>query len=272
MTSLIEPEPVRMQHGLTLRSGPIAPSPLRPSPNDVVQGDIAACPIAAVMVALAHARPANLGRMLGPHLTGPVLSKRRDDEIFRHWSDHYYEVTFPGRGTPTRITPFLYHDGQQVQYASMPGGAGWPSYVEKAYAVFKSRGGQGGSGGDYSRLALGMTFGGPPHLGEVIEDLIGRFDVLDLRQGQFIDARRNARAATAGDVAAIAGRAARRPTVAPSNAAGAERFGIVSNHGYAVLGFHRGVRLRNPWGGPGATSTVSVADFRQAFQGIWQAV
>ena len=272
MSSLIEPEPVRMQHGLALRAGPLAPNPLQPRPGDVVQGDIAACPIAAVMVAMAHARPAALSRMLGPHRAGPILSKRRDDQIFRHWSDHYYEVVFPGRGTPTRITPFVYFNDQQVQYASMPGGAGWPSYIEKAYAVFKSGGGRGGSGGDYTRLALGMTIGGPPTLNDVMRDLIGGFDVLDLPGDQFFDSRGNVRAAVAGDIQAMAARAGGRPTVGPSIANGAERFGIVSNHGYAVLGYQNGVRLRNPWGGAGATSTISVATFRQAFQGIWQAL
>ena len=117
-----------------------------------------------------------------------------------------------------------------------------------------------------------MSIGGPPHLGEVMQDVIGGFDVLDLVGGQFIDARRNGRAAAAGDVQAMAQRAGGRPTVAPSIANGAEQFGIVSNHGFAVLGFRNGVRLRNPWGGAGAEVTISVANFRQAFQGIWQAV
>lgn len=272
MSSLIEPEPVRGQHGLTLRVGQVAPNPLAPRPTDVIQGQISACPIAAVMVALAHARPANLTRMLGPHQAGPVLSKRRDDEIFRYWADHFYNVVFPGRGAATRITPIVYFDDQQVQYASTPNGAGWPSYIEKAYAVWKSRGGQGGSGGDYSKLALDGTITGPPDLGEVVRDLIGGFDVLDFAGNQFVDSHRNGRQLTAGDIEAMARLAGRRPTVAPSIPAGAEQFRIVSNHGYAVLGFGNGVRLRNPWGGNGADVRISVADFRRAFQGIWQAV
>jgi hypothetical protein len=261
-----------MQRGLELQEGPMVPSPLAARPEDVVQGAIAACPIAAVMTAMAGARPANLGRILGPPQNDDVFSKRRDDEIFRYWTRFYYDVTFPGRGSPTRISPMVYVQDGAVQYASSPGGAGWPSYIEKAYAVWKSGGGQGGSGGDYTRLDLQISLTAPPNLGQVMRDLIGPFDVLDQDGNQFIDAQRNARPLRPGDVAAVAARAGRRPTVAPTIAAGADRFGLVSSHAYAVLGFRAGVRVRNPWGGPGATSTISVAIFRQAFRGMWQAV
>jgi hypothetical protein len=239
-----------------------------------VQGDIDACPIVAVMVAMAHARPASLGRMLA-HQAALVLSRRREDPILRYPSGYYYDVVFPGRGSPTRITPWVYFNDQQVQYASTPGGAGWPSYIEKAYAVWKSRGGREEYGGDYTRLSSN-SLGGPPTLNDVIRDLIGKFDALDLNNNQFIDSHGNPRAVApgdiAGEIAAMAGRARRRPTVAPSIPNGAEQFKIVSHHGYAVLGFRNGVRLRNPWGGERALSTISVADFRKAFQGIWQAV
>jgi hypothetical protein len=259
---------------LTLREGLPAPYPLRPRTTDVVQGEIANCPIAALMVAMAHARPANLSQILGQHHPGPLLSKRRDEEIFRYWSDAYYDVVFPGRATATRITPFVYYDDGQVKYASTPSGPGWPSYIEKAYAVFKSGGGQGGSGGSYNRLNEKTSLTDPPGLGEVMQELIGGFDVLDFKGNQFIDARRNARPMTAADIAAVAGRAGRRPTVAPSISNGAERFGspaVISSHGYAVLGYAAGkVRLQNPHGGP--EQMISAANFRHAFQGIWQAV
>jgi hypothetical protein len=276
VTELIEPEPVRMQHGLKLKEGPIAPSPLNPRLDDVIQGDIAACPIAAVMIALANARPANLGRILGARQPGPVLSKRRDEEIFGYWSDHFYDVTFPGRRTATRITPYVYFAGQQVQYASMPGGAGWPSYIEKAYAVWKSHGGQGGSGGDYSRIAQRMSVTDPPDLTEVMRDLIGPTDVLDFSQRLFIEPDGSARAIRDDDVQKMASRAGARPTVAPSNPAGAEdvHAALVSNHGFAILGWSNGVRLRNPWGATSPVNpspVVTVAQFRRAFQGIWQA-
>jgi hypothetical protein len=268
----IEPEPVRHQQGLTLRAGPLAPDPLAARPTDVVQGSISACPIAAVMVALAHARPANLGRMLGQRQKGPLLSKRRDDQIYGLWSDFYYDVVFPGRGSATRITPFVYFDDQNVQYASTPNGAGWPSYIEKAYAVWKSGGGRGGSGGDYSKLDLQGTFGGPPTVDEVVRDLIGAMDTLLFASDQFFRSDGGARDIADGDIERMARSAGRRPTIAASIATGAEQFSIVSNHGYAILGFGNGVRLRNPWGGGGAESVISVARFRQAFQGIWQAV
>ena len=61
--------------------------------------------------------------------------------------------------------------------------------------------------------------------------------------------------------------------MAATIASGAEQFGVISNHAFAVLGFSQGrVRLRNPHGGAGATSTISVADFGQAFQAMVQAL
>jgi hypothetical protein len=180
--TLLEPEPVKMQHGFKLIAGSITPSPLTARKEDVIQGDIAACPIAAVMVAMAQARPSNLNRILGAPIRGTVISKRRDREIFDLWSEFYYDVTFPGRGTATRISPQVYAKDGSVKYARTPTGAGWPSYIEKAYAVWKSRGGQGGSGGDYTRLDLRVSLLDPPSLNEVMNDLIGKIDVLDHKQ------------------------------------------------------------------------------------------
>jgi len=268
--SLIEPEPLKGQTGLELRAGPIEPTPLHPRIEDVVQGEIAACPIAAVMVALAHARPPDLDRILGRPQAGPVLSKRRGDQIFRHWSDQVYDVTFPGRGPVTRITPYVYFEEQKVKYASTPGGPGWPSYIEKAYAVLKSHGGQGGSGGDYSELDL--DGGRAPTLNDVMKDLIGKIDVLHFGQQQFFGSKGTSRPMADGDILAMARQAGRRPTVGPSIPTGAGH-GIEDNHGYAILGVDTtGIRLRNPWGGAGATFSISVAVYRQEFQGVFQAV
>jgi hypothetical protein len=172
--TLIEPEPVWGDKSLTLRIGQPASDPLRPRPEDVVQGAIAACPIAAVMVALAYSRPANLNVMLGPPLKITVLSKRKDEEVFSYWSDWCYDVKFPRAPSAIRVTPMLYFDDSMVQYAATPNGAGWPSYIEKAYAVWKSGGIARGSGGDYSRLALRRSLIDTPTLGEVLEDLVGR--------------------------------------------------------------------------------------------------
>jgi hypothetical protein len=66
--------------------------------------------------------------------------------------------------------------------------------------------------------------------------------------------------------------AGKRPTVAPTYSTAGDRYGVVPNHAYAVIGFRTGVQLRNPWGGTGANLTISVPDFQKAFQGLWQAV
>lgn len=281
MSDLIEPEPVRGDR-VKLRSGPIVPSPFTPLYADVVQGAIAACPIAAVMVALARARPTKLRQILGSPLKGPVLSKRRDDEIYNLWADQYYAVRFELHQQPIDITPYVYFDEQEVQYAKTPGGAGWPSYIEKAYAVWKSKGGQGGSGGDYTRLAKGMSLGGPPTLTEVMLDVIGPTEILDLAPGRdlFFDASGNSRAASTTEIERMATQAASRPTVAPTNTVGAEQVhsDLVDDHGFAILGFDaraKLIRLRNPWGSNGSKNPeprVTVSQYRRAFQGIWQAV
>lgn len=268
-SSLIEPEPVSLTgKTLQLKLGPLGSVP--PKPTDVVQGQIAACPIAAVMVAMAHARPDLVTAMLGSPKAGPILSKREGDEIFNLWSDQFLEISFPGRGQPTPVTPWVYFDGQDVEFASTPNGPGWPSYIEKAYAVWKSPKSLG-QGGSYSRLEL--TQGGvlgPPTLNDVMKDLIGPFDVL-----RFVDDQLNPRAALKNsDIIKFAADAGRLPTVAPSlpDDSIETRFGIIPKHGFAVLGANKdSLILRNPHGGPGARQIIPLSFCRKAFHGLWQA-
>ena len=270
--TLLEPEPVVGDSNLKLVAGPITPSPFTARAEDVMQGAIAACPLAAVMVALARARPSNLHRMLGAPQRATVLSKRSASKSFDLKSGFYYDVVFPGRGTATRISPLVYVAGDIVRYARTPSGAGWPSYIEKAYAVWKSGGGRSGSGGTYTPLAFSTSKPGPRELGTVMGDLIGEFDVLDHARKLFIAPSGVARTMGAGDIAAMARRSPRRPTAAPTFPRLAGKARVRADHTYAVIGYRKGVTLRDPWGGAGATMTVSVAEFEESFHGIWQAV
>jgi hypothetical protein len=106
-----------------------------------------------------------------------------------------------------------------------------------------------------------------------LEDVVGRFDVLDFAENQFVSSHGIGRPMQADDVATMAKMAARRPSVAPSLATegATKRYGVEANHAYAVLGFRNGIRLRNPWGDPGGTITIPVSGLRTAFHGIWQA-
>jgi hypothetical protein len=263
LSGLIEPEPVLL-HRVELREVGPAPEPFQPRPTDVVQGQIAACPIAAAMVAAASARPDVLVRTLGPQRAETVLSKRRDDAIFRYWSSITYNVTFRS-GTPVRVTPVLYFGGQDVWYATTPHGPGWPSFIEKGYAIFRGN-------NSFNRLDLGTSLHPVPDGGKVMRDLVGPPDMAHLSGGRFYP---NGGADQALDdqlLVAMLGRSAQRPTIAGSLLAGAQG-GIVNNHAYAVLRYAAGfAHLRNPWGGTGADVRVSLADFKRSFQVVWQSL
>ena len=271
MVALTEPEPSRQSRGLQLlESTPVA-SPLAARVNDVVQGNLAGCPVVATLAALASSRPARLSVMLGPPVNDDVFSKRRSDEIFRYWTMHYYDVNFPGNSAAVRISGLIYHDDGDVEYAAMPGGPSWPSLIEKAYAVWRGR-------GSYDRLDLRSNPNAPGG-GRVMCDLVGRYDMAHIAGNHWYgntscakgtadtDRPLNGRV----DVTTMARRANRRPTVAASRGANTGH-GIVSNHAYAVVGYHRGsIRLRNPHGGPGADLRVPVDQFLTEFQAVWQA-
>lgn len=261
-SSLIEPEPVLM-HRFELKSFNPPAHPLVVRAADVVQGQIAACPIAAVMVATAHARPDRIQALLGPPQAGVVLSKRRDDEIFRFWSSTTYQVRFR-RGPATTVTPVVYYDDRQVAYARTQDAPGWPSLVEKAYAIWRG-------GNSYNGLNQGTTLGPPPDAQMVLEDLSGPSDMADIIGGRFFPNASTERALTDTDLSGMANRGSRRPTIAGSLLHGTTR-GVVSNHAYAVLRWRNGrVVLRNPWGGPGAEVTLTLTEIRANFRALWQA-
>lgn len=270
MPSLTEPEPSSQTRGVRLRETAQVNVPLNARPNDVVQGNLAGCPIVAMLVALAHTRTARLNAMLGAPQAGDVFSKRRRDRIYTFWTRFYYDVTFPGRATATRISGVLYHQDRNVVYARLPGGAGWPSLLEKAYAVWRG-------GNSYDRLDLRSTRNVPDG-GDVVCDLAGRHDMADISGSHLytnVDCTNRTsasdRALRNADILAMAGRASRRPTIAASRSVNPGH-GIVANHAYAVLGRNRGnLRLRNPHGGAGANVTISRANFMTAFQAVWQA-
>lgn len=261
--SVIEPEPVFRQHP-ELQSFVPPPDPVAVSRTDVVQGAIAACPIAAVMVATAHARPGRIRALLGPQRPGIALSKRADDEIFRFWSDVTYCVTFTGGGDHT-VTPVVYFDGADVTYASTPTGPGWPSLIEKAYAIFRGS-------NSYARLDKGTTLTPVPDARTVLGDVVGPSDMAHIASDRLFTANATDRALTDADLIAMARRATTRPTIAASVAAGAVA-PVISDHGYAVLRWDgRRVVLRNPWGGAGAEFALTISELKASFQAVLQAV
>jgi hypothetical protein len=269
---IIEPDPSRhSRRNLQLRGTNRIAAPLRPSMTDVVQGNLAGCPVVATLAALAHTRPTQLASMLGAPVSGDVFSGRRDpNALLAPWTDHYYDVTFPGNTATIRISGAVYHHSGGVEYASTPAGAGWPSLLEKAYATWRGR-------GSYERLDLRSlhTVPGPD---KVMCDLVGAYDMADIAGSHWYEdvSCRNRKAEKdraldrRRDMIALAGRANRRPTVAASRQT--TRHGTVDNHAYAVLGYRGGrIRLRNPHGGSGATVGLTVNEFLADFAAVYQA-
>ena len=215
------------------------------------------------MVATAHARPSRIQALLGQPQSGDVFSKRQHDQIYRFWSTTSYQVKFHC-WTAVTVTPVVYFDGQTVAYASTPSGPGWPSLIEKAYAIWKGR-------DSYNRLNMGTTYRPVPDAQTVLGDLVGPSDMADISGGRFFPHNGNDRALTNADLTAMVRRATRRPTIAASLAQGAQN-GVVSDHAYAVLRLRQSrVMLRNPWGGNGAEISLTIAQLLANFQAIWQA-
>lgn len=268
---LIEPDPV-FRHAVTLREfvGPLLGGQNVPAPEDVIQGLIGNCPIAAVLVAMAHATPSAITGMITER-TAVVRSRRRSDPAgqFPWRTNRLYTVQFR-RGSPARISTLLYHDSTGgLIYAHSPNGVGWVSYMEKAYAVFRGA-------NSYNRLNDTTSLAQPPSANQVMEDLAGPFDLVDLAGDRVYPHNAPDVALTTQHLRQVltrAGQRPKRPTIA-STPPGATPPGatIFRNHSYAVLGFRRGrVQLRNPHGGTGAEVSLSLGDFRQQFIAVLQA-
>lgn len=262
---LIEPDPV-FRDKARLKTVKTAPDASAPKAQDVVQGAIANCPIAATMTALAHATPKKVTAMLGPANKVNVLSKRRNEDKFSHKSSFCYSVKFHGNSKKVQISPVLYFAGSDVQYAGSPGGVGWPSYIEKAYAVWRGR-------GSYSRLEGESSLVDPPSANQVMKDCVGRIDYVDLENSHFYPDKGGDEPLKVRKLVDLLGKAASQPTIAASHPNNAKKYKIINFHGYAVMRITKKsmVHLRNPHGGSGADVQISLKDFQSAFIAVLQA-
>lgn len=260
---VVEPEPVARQR-LTLRAVQLT-LPQRFRKEDVVQGQVAACPIAAAMVAIAHAKPGLLRQILGQPQRGDYCSKRRQDSDCQFRLHTVLAVRFLRHRQPIRVTPVLYFDGRQPAYAHTPEGPGWPSYIEKAYAIWRGR-------NSYSRLDQRMGLMPPPGPRKILQDLVGPTDMAHFASNRFYPATGFDSPLSDRIVLRLLRRTQRRPTIAATLTEGAEHFGLISNHAYAVLRYHaHRVQIRNPWGDSSAERWIRMRDFKRAFQAMLQA-
>ncbi|WP_169811115.1 hypothetical protein [Nocardia amamiensis] len=238
--------------------------PYRVHYADVIQGKIDTCAIAAIMVAIAHTRPRLIGeRLPGEPRTGVVLSKRAADEIYKYWSDVTYWVRFT-TGLGVLVTPVLYYHGQyEVAYASTLHGPGWPSLVEKAYAILK--------GNSYNNLDRERSLRPVPSALAILTDLVGPSDTADLVSDSLINRWKQSRALKDSDLIRIADQARHRPTVATSYDHGTQD-GITAGHTYAVIRWRRGrMILHNPTGSPDVPQ-LTLDQLRASFSAVHQAL
>ncbi|MGV9612194.1 C2 family cysteine protease [Nocardia xishanensis] len=262
--ALIEPEPLLGDY-VRLRSVEPPTHPLVVRYTDVVQGRIANCPIAAVMAATAHARPDRIRQLLGAPQVGDVWSIRRRPNAIFHWSTVTYHVRFTS-GAAKTVTPVLYHREDQVAYARTPNGPGWPSMVEKAYAIWKGN-------NSYQNLEEDSGLRPGPDAQTVLADLVGPSDMAYIANDKLFHARGGQTTLRDEHLIAIAQRALHRPTIAGSVEHGAAD-GIISNHAYAVLRWDRTAKrvvMRNSAEYGAADPRLTIAQLRANFQAVWQA-
>lgn len=208
---------------------PFTNAPLRAI--DVNQGDIGDCVLPAVLAAMAHT---NIGRrkiraMITINNNVTVRSKLMGKVFI---SKGLVTVMFsgPNKG-PAQISRLLYREGNRLVYStSRKKGAGWVSFIEKAYAVKLGK--------DYAKLR---------HINHltVFRDLMGKSpDEIKLRKTEGAPLLlRNT-----GRLVKMLKDATRYPTIATTpksankgsfNTPHGMNAGLMANHGVAVLGMHK---------------------------------
>lgn len=237
-----------------------------PRPHEVIQGQGGNSSLAAVLVAMAHARPQMLCDMITERRAA-VCSRLASDARCRWWTDRLYAVQFRHHA-PVRLSSLLYHSADgRLMYASTPNGVGWASFIEKAYAVLRGN-------NSYNELNDTTPLHQPPSATQVMDDLVGPHDVFDLGHNRVFFHNGQAGALTPGDLQHVVERAGRLPTIAVALDTHVPVPGIMARHGYGVLGVTGSsnmVRLCHPSGGPDAQVVFSLTDFGRAFKVVLQA-
>jgi hypothetical protein len=206
---------------------PFTKDPLRAI--DVEQGDIGDCVLPAVLAAMAHTSIGRQKIRAMIRINNKVQVRSKDLGKVRV-SRGLVTVAFPGHKDPVPISRLLYREGNRLVYSrSRKKGAGWVSFIEKAYAVKL--------GFDYAKLR------NIDH-GTVFRDLMGAPpEEMQLRksEGEPLLLKKTS------PLAKMMKEAARFPTIATTpksktkggfNTPHGANIGLMANHGLAVLGMH----------------------------------
>src|SRR5262249_45301017 len=142
---------------------------------------------------------------------------------------------------PVSISNRLYHDdGGALVYAHSPSGVGWISFIEKAYAVLRGA-------NSYNALNKPTALGKPPTARQVMEDVVGLSEQIDLIHECALPSNTMDMKLTDKHLEAVLSKARHSPTIAVSRK-NSQGLPIVTDHTYAVMHFTEGhVQLRNPW-------------------------
>jgi hypothetical protein len=266
------------------------------NPLNIRQQQIANCPLPAIIAAIANACPAQIRGMFGERqrVVKSWFDDEKETERFR--TNRIIKIQF--RGTFVEVSPVLYVNAAGTpRFASTTDGAGWVSYIEKAYVVLR---------GHHIYENLDFQSANPLTVHQFVTDLIGNYDKIELetivriikkkevetRQGdvlknvnadrnsapvfpedlKFVDDLRDRQLERALEV--MLRQTARRATIAttPVHNEIHTRLNLVGEHTLAVLSYNdkrNRVRLFDAM--RGNELEIELDDFILAFDSIYQA-
>lgn len=233
-----------------------------PLPGQVKQDGLNSCPLMATLAAMANSRPALLTAMVDEPEPARVFSDFDPQKVatspaqlrfFLFFSDRLIRVRFP-TGGEIRMSNLLFTNTQDpnasqlswTTFSRASNGAGWVSFIEKAYALFRGGGDYGGidfaqtadevmfdlvgNGTHFQLVETDVTLPDPTNPSQVVHHTIPEFTVLRMRNGLMdLPGRTLAQPAFRRELRTAFGRVANRPTVITT-----------SNHTLAVTEFRQG--------------------------------
>ncbi len=142
------------------------------NPLDVRQQRITNCPLSAIIAAIANVCPAQISRMLEerPSVVKSWFNDESEPQKGRFLTNRIIKVHF--RSSFVEVSPVLYLDFfNQPRFAFSTDGAGWVSYIEKAYVVLR---------GQHRYENLGFKSANSPTVHQFLSDLVGNYDQIQL--------------------------------------------------------------------------------------------
>ncbi|GJL61844.1 MAG: hypothetical protein NPIRA04_04980 [Nitrospirales bacterium] len=251
------------------------------NPLHVRQRGIAGCPLPAAVAAVTRSCPQQLQAMV-QETKGQSLVSWFDDETPRTRFTANRMITVKFHGWSVRLTPFLYFtSGNRLRFASSTDGAGYVSYIEKAYVMLKGA-------HRYENLDA-FKAANPLTVSRIMIDLVGPINKIDFAlngTGEiFQNLTKPRETIPASRVKRVTTTLLRtflkkanpthlhpRATIATTRDSGPllRQLNLVGFHTYAVLSFSND-RVRVFEAMRGTERTLSLHNFRRAFDTVLQA-